>query len=902
MHSSEVRRKFLNYFEQNGHKIVQSDLLVPRNDITLLFTGAGMNQFKEQFMGKNISYRRAVSSQKCLRTGDIENVGKTPRHHTFFEMLGNFSFGDYFKREAIFWGWDFLTKELAIPEERLWVSVYEEDEESYNIWIEEIGRPKEKVVKLGAKDNFWPSDAPSKGPNGPCGPCSEIFYDWGEAVGCAASKCNPACDCGRFVEVWNLVFTEFERKPDGELIPLPNKNIDTGMGLERIVSVIQNVSTNFETDLFIPIIEELRKVIGEAFAAMEKRDIYLIVDHIRAVTFSIGDGVSPSNESRGYVIRKLIRRAYLRNPEKKPFLYKLVPKVTSMLKDVYPDTADKSEYISAIVAEEEKKFNNTLNSTMPILEGMLVGNSNNLSGENVFKLVDTYGLPLDVIEETAEERKIELDRIGFEKLMNERKEQSRRSSDITNDFIFQPDLFNGAPKPEFSDGMPLETRIEFILKGDHSSDMVIEGEDAEIILSPQSSCFYAELGGQTGDTGSITKGASLMKVLNTYETDGRKVLYVRGVKGVFKKKDIVVLSLDADKKRDIAKNHTATHLLQAALRDVLGDHIKQSGSAVDEDRLRFDFTHMKKLSEREILKVEDLVNLWIGEDVVVSKKEKTLKEAKNEGALSFFGEKYGDVVRVVTVGERSKELCGGTHVDRTSEINIFKITSETSIASGTRRIEAVTGRNAQKWIRNKIEEYLKEIKSLTDNIDKVLNKDILSLAEDVFAEKVEIDRDFIQKYEQVIRPEFIGAVETLKIEAKKKDRSRAQDKINRITIILEEKLKEFEKINGVNFFSAILEDVDMGLLRNAARFVEKKIPSGVVVLAGSEGEKASLICIVTGTDLEGSLSAKDIVSKMAVKIDGRGGGKDNFAQAGGSDVAGLSEAVILARQIIEGKE
>ena len=902
MRSDEVRKKFLEYFENNGHRIVQSDLLVPRNDPTLLFTGAGMNQFKEQFMGKNISYSRVVSSQKCLRTGDIENVGKTPRHHTFFEMLGNFSFGDYFKTEAITWGWNFLTKELAIPEDRLWVSVYEEDVESYNIWINEIGRPKEKIVKLGAKDNFWPSDAPSKGPNGPCGPCSEIFYDWGEAVGCSDPGCNPACECGRFVEVWNLVFTEFERKPDKELIPLPNKNIDTGMGLERIVSVIQNVHTNFETDLFIPIIAELQKIIGKAFDAIEKSDIYLIVDHIRAVTFSIGDGVSPSNESRGYVIRKLIRRAYLRNPEKKPFLYKLVPKVTSILKEVYPDTAEKSEHISAIVEEEENKFNNTLNATMPILEGMLVGNPKNLSGENIFKLVDTYGLPVDVIEETADERKIELDKLGFEKLMNERKEQSRRSSDITNDFIFQPDLFDGALKPEFSDSLPLETSIEFILKKDQSSEEVLEGEDAEIILSPQSSCFYAELGGQTGDTGSISKGKSLMKVLNTYEIDGRKVLYVRGVKGEFKKKDIVVLSLDDEKKKDTAKNHTATHLLQAALREVLGDHVKQSGSAVDENRLRFDFTHMKKLSEMEIFKIEDLVNLWIGEDVVVCKEEKTLKEAKDEGALSFFGEKYGDTVRVVTVGGRSKELCGGTHVDRTSDINIFKITSETSIASGIRRIEAVTGENAQKWVRTKIEEYLKEINSLTENIDKVLNDDIISLAVDVLAGKVAIDKNLIKKYNQEMKPKFLGAVENLKIEAKKKDRSRSQDKFNNITIILEEKLKDLEKINGVNFFSAILEDVDMGLLRNVARFVEKKIPSGVVLLAGSEGEKASLICIVTGENLEGRLSAKDIVSKAAGKIGGKGGGKDNFAQAGGSDIAGLTEAVNSAREIIEGKE
>ncbi len=902
MRADEIRSKYLSFFEKKGHRSVTSDLLVPANDPTLLFTGAGMNQFKEQFMGKNIVFTRAVSCQKCLRTGDIENVGRTPRHHTFFEMLGNFSFGDYFKKEAIRWSWEFMTKELSIPEDRLWVSVYEEDEESYEIWAEDVGIPGERIVKLGAKDNFWPSDAPSKGPNGPCGPCSEIFYDWGEGVGCSEERCSPACDCGRFVEVWNLVFTEFERKSDGELVPLPNKNIDTGMGLERITSVKQNVRSNFEIDLFVPILEEIKKITGDKDGGLAESDLYLIADHVRAVTFAIGDGVSPSNESRGYVIRKLIRRAYLRNPAKEPFLYKLVPKVTSAMKEVYPDTAEKREHISAIVEEEENKFNNTLISAMPILESMLAENKDVLPGKDIFKLVDTYGMPVDVIAETAAADNIEIDMPGFERLMEKRKEQSRRSSDIANDFIFQPDLFEGAPRPELSDKMPLETRIKFILKENSPCEVLYPGDIAEIILSPQSSLLYAESGGQAGDTGMVIKGDSEMRVLNTYQTHGRIVLYVEVDKGEFKLGDDVVLSLDDQRKKNTAKNHTATHLLQAALRFVLGDHVKQSGSAVDENRLRFDFTHLTKVPERELIRIEQMVNDWIAEDIEVSKEEKSLDEAKAEGALSFFGEKYAEVVRVVSVGERSKELCGGTHVDRTSDIGLFKIISESSIASGIRRIEAVTGNSAENWVRDKSKEYLTDIDELAGKTGKDPDDGLVDVLKNITAGGVKIDKELIRKFEEQLKPAALKAVEDLKKEAKNKEKSRAQDRFKSIIAALEEKAVSPEEVNGIKFFSSILEDADMGMMRKAARHMEKKITEGVIFLAGRKDGKASLICVISGDPGRVGVKASDIVGKAAEKIEGRGGGKGEFAQAGGTKVSALSEAVEAARESIRNKD
>ncbi len=895
MTSSEIRRRYLEFFKGKDHTVVKSDLLVPRNDPTLLFTGAGMNQFKEQFMGRNITCTRVASCQKCIRTGDLENVGKTPRHHTFFEMLGNFSFGDYFKKETIQWSWEFMTEEMGLPKEKLWVSVYEYDEESYNIWLNEIRLPVRKIVKLGEHDNFWPADAPTKGPNGPCGPCSEIFYDWGEDKGCRKDSCSPACDCGRFVEVWNLVFTQFDRKPDGSLAPLPNKNIDTGMGLERMVSVMQGVMTNFETDLFVPMIEHIRAELREK---PDAGNLNLIADHIRAVTFAICDGVSPSNEKRGYVVRKLIRRAYLKSKSKTPFLYNIVPVVVDIMKDVYPELSEKREHISAIVKEEEKRFNDTLGAALPVLEEMLSSGAAELTGEQVFKLVDTYGLPIDVIEEEAE---VPLDMEGFEELMEQRKEQSRKSSDIKRDFIFSPDFFADAPNPGCSDELPLKTKLEFMLKGEEACSEAKEGDCVELITSPQSGRLYAEAGGQVGDTGNIVKPGAEMRIVNTLDVGGRKVLHAVVRKGSFARGDEVTLEIDSVKKIRTACNHTATHLLQAALRSVLGDQVKQSGSYVDDKRLRFDFTHMKKLSDRELARVEDMVNGWIEAGVPVRKETKKIEEAKGEGALSFFGEKYEDTVRVVSVGEHSKELCGGTHVDNTAEICVFKIINESSVASGIRRIEALTGENAVKWIKDTLHGLLDDCRR-TSGGDAGIQKEIAEYVDNLISGKIQVDRGVIRDFDEKIRPVLVETRERLERNAKKDKKKKQAEAFDQAKTKMDGFVKNAVRIGEVTFVSGVIEDAGMELLRKCAGYLEKKMDSGVVLLGGSDEGKAFLICAVTPDLIDKGVDARKIMEKAAKCIGGSGGGKPAFAQAGGKDPAGLADAMQQAKDLMEGKE
>ncbi|RKY43130.1 MAG: alanine--tRNA ligase [Candidatus Makaraimicrobium thalassicum] len=899
MISGEIRKRFLDFFKDRGHTVVRSDLLVPKSDPTLLFTGAGMNQFKEQFMGKNITFKRAVSCQKCLRTADLENVGRTPQHHTFFEMLGNFSFGDYFKKEAIQWAWEFMTKEMGLPEERLWVSVYEEDEESYSIWLDSIKVPADRIVKLGPDDNFWPANAPAKGPNGPCGPCSEIFYDRGRDTGCGSRSCGPSCDCGRFVEVWNLVFTEFERKDDGALEPLPNRNIDTGMGLERIASLLQGVKTNFHTDIFRPIIEQIKKLLGDEAKTMPVEDFYLIADHLRAAAFAIGDGVSPSNERRGYVVRKLIRRAYLKGGCKGPFLYNLVPGVTGLTREVYPEIEEKREHISAIIEEEEKRFGDTLSAAAPVLDSMISGSAGTLEGGQIFKMVDTYGLPLDVIAQEAGKKGVSLDVQGFEHLMAERREQSRKGSDMSGDFIFQPDLFVRAPRPSYSEDLPLEAGLEFIIKKDELSDEIREGEYAEIIISPQSSRFYAEAGGQVGDAGSIAKEGGWMDVINTFEVSGRKVFGVRVKKGCFRKNDRVILNLDEDRKARTARNHTATHLLQAALRRVLGEQVKQSGSFVDDKRLRFDFTHMKKLSSRELAKVEEMVNGWIEEGISVTSRTKTLKEAEEEGALSFFGEKYGDTVRVVGIGDRSKELCGGTHVDNTADIEIIKIISESSVASGIRRIEALTGENAANWIRKTVAVFLHEFSAASHGTsDLELEKGIKSYADDITSGRIKIDRNVMHDFEVRIKPAFLKARELLKRTAKKRQKDKEAGVFNRAKEKMDGIAAHPAVFGGINLVSGILEGLEMPLLRKAAGYLEKKVGSAVILLGSSKGDKAYLVCAVTSDLTDRGIDAGEIIKGIAASIGGNGGGRAAFAQAGGGKPDGLPSAVEEAGHLI----
>lgn len=896
--SDKLREKFLEFFKNKSHTVVESDLLVPKDDPTLLFTGAGMNQFKEQFMGRDISYARAVSCQKCLRTADIENVGRTPSHHTFFEMLGNFSFGDYFKREAIQWAWEFMTGQLALPDEKLWVSVYRDDAESYSIWRDKIKVLPERIVKLGPKDNFWPENAQIEGPNGPCGPCSEIFYDWGAGVGCGKKSCTPACSCGRFVEVWNLVFTEFDRKPDASLAILPNKNIDTGMGLERIASVIQGVKTNFETDLFKPIVKEIKKELADRGQFPDAADIYLIADHIRAIVFAVADGVLPSNEKRGYVVRKLIRKACLKSGEKKPFLYNIVFRVADVMKYAYPELREKVETLSVIIKEEEQKFCEAMASAMPILKNMISEGAGKLAGRQVFKLVDTYGLPLEVIEAVVPEG-VCIEKEVFTKLMEKRRESSRKGSDMCLEFIFQPDYFKDVPRPANSSSLPLLAELVFILQDTKAQDMLREGDYAEIITNPQSSEFYAESGGQTGSSGTISSENALMDIVNTFEVDGKKVFAVRVRDGYFKKGDKITVCLDSARKRGIARNHTATHLLQAALRSVLGNSVKQSGSYVDDKRLRFDFTHMKKVPEQKLIEVERLVNEWISESLPVSKEYKTLKEAQKEGALSFFGEKYEDTVRVISIGEKSKELCGGTHVDTSSEIGLVKIISESSAASGIRRVEAVTGQAAEDWIKNTLRDLLSELKNISVPFELGIEDEIAIYVEKIVKGEIKIDRNVARDFEERIKPAILRMQARQEEAAKKLHKQKESQNFDKIKKKIDVIASCAEKFGGINFISGVLEDADMVFLCKSIGYLEKKSDSAVIFLGANKDSKAYLVCALT-PDLEGKgINACEIINKALGNINGRGGGKPMFAQAGGTNPQGLEKAIKEVRSMVE---
>ncbi|MBN1353381.1 MAG: alanine--tRNA ligase [Candidatus Omnitrophica bacterium] len=846
MLSKDIRKKFLEFFRSKKHDVVPSDSLVPRFDQTLLFTSAGMNQFKEQFLGHNVTFKRATSCQKCLRTGDLEKVGETPSHHTFFEMLGNFSFGDYFKKEAIEWAWEFMTKALSISEDRLWVSVYRDDEESYKIWRESVKIPAKKIVKLGAKDNFWPSNAPEEGPNGPCGPCSEIFYDWGKDTGCGKKNCDPSCSCGRFVEVWNLVFTQFERKGDGKLEPLPNKNIDTGMGLERISSVMQSVKTNFETDLFAPVIQALRTYSPR----IRTRDLNAIADHIRAVTFAIADGVAPSNEERGYVIRKLIRKAYMRGNAGEPFLYNMVPKITDSMKDVYPELNTKREEVSLVVKEEEEKFAHALSIAMPILEENLDGVRNNLlEGDKIFKLVDTYGIPLEIIESKAGAKKIKLDTDAFTRLMEERREISRKKSKIEED-IFTLNLFAKAKACDVSKAMPLKTRIELMVKEKHAVSEAIKGEKIELMTNPQSALFYTESGGQVGDTGSISSDSGIAEIRNSIKVDGKIIHIAEVVKGKLAQGDMVLMNINGHRKEDISKNHTATHLLHSALRKVLGEHVHQAGSMVAGDRLRFDFTHMKKLSERELEKVESIVNDYINKGIEVKKEEKTLEEARKGGAMALFGEKYGERVTVVSAGDFSNEVCGGTHVSNTKDIGLFKITRESSVASGIRRIEALTSENAVEWVKKNEEEKRKN---------------------------AEISR--------------------IKEEEKEAARRKLKEAEENIDLLI----KKSERIKDTKIIAEIIDNADIAVLRALSDKIRSREKNVFVALASRRDGKAFIVVSVTEDLLQAGIDASSCVREMSRIIDGSGGGRADFAQAGGKNPTGLEDALKLAKALAVNK-
>ncbi|MDD4979857.1 MAG: alanine--tRNA ligase [Candidatus Omnitrophica bacterium] len=868
MKADLLREKFPIFFKAKKHKIVESDSLIPKDDPTVLFTPAGMNQFKRQFLGHLTGFSRAASSQRCLRTDDLDKVGKTPSHHTFFEMLGNFSFGDYFKEEAITWAWEFLTEELKIKEDKLWVSVYKDDDESYNIWKDKIKVPVNKIVKLGDKENFWPSEAKANGPNGPCGPCSEIFFDQG--AGCGKPGCGPACSCGRFPEIWNLVFTQFNRKADGKLEPLPKKNIDTGMGLERLAAVMQGVPNNFETDLFQPIVKEIVSKC-QSVKVSDKEFIYAVSDHIRAIVFAIYDGVLPSNEGRGYVVRKIIRKSMLHLRAlgiAKPFLYKLTPLLSDIMKLPYPELDKRKENISQIILAEENNFISTLDSSSVLFEEKFKGFSNKQdaqrAGRLAFQLYDTYGIPLELTRGWLEKAGINFSQEAFDKELGEQKNRSKLQSRMKGDVFDIKELHLAGAKTSFLGYSKYETKAKVIkiIKDNTPVKKISAGEEARIILDK--TVLYPESGGQVGDTGELIKGKNVFQITGTRKFDNVIVHKGRVKTGSFRTTDELMSCVDIKRRLSIARNHTATHLLQAALRVILGAHVQQQGSLVAEDRLRFDFTHFKDVTREQLDRIEGLVNNYIVNNTCLKAKTLTLAEAKRQGALAFFTEKYAEKVRMVAIGDFSKELCGGTHLECTGQIGLFKIVNEGSIASGIRRIEALTGDCAYKA--------LKEEENILADISSLLNVPSQKITQ-------ELEKKLFQ----------IKELEK-KLSYRKTDMLRAS---------IDNYIKEGEIINGINVIARFIEGQDMDALRKAVDLIKAKEKSVIVALGTTTSVGGALL--VTGTNLNTQIldidSAK-IIKAIAPEIGGSGGGRKDFAQAGGNKPENFPQAFKKLKEII----
>ncbi len=860
---NDIRKKYLEFFEKKQHKVYESASLIP-DDPTMLLTIAGMVPFKPFFMGKaEPPYKRVASSQKCIRTNDLENVGKTARHHTLFEMLGNFSFGDYFKEEAIEFAWEFVTTELNLEKDKLWVSVFENDDESVKIWNEKIGIPLERIVKLGEKDNFWKA-----GPTGSCGPCSEIYVDRGEKYGCGSSTCGVGCDCDRYLEIWNLVFTEFNRLEDGSLEPLPKKNIDTGMGLERITSVIQNVSSNFETDLLFPIIEEAAKITGKKYANDEKTDFSLrvITDHIRAVTFLICDGVLPSNDGRGYVLRRILRRA-IRHGRllgyNQTFLHNLCSKVVEIMGEAYPELVVKQDHIKKVILREEEKFQHTLD------QGIIIANEaittvksegkDKLDAEMVFKLYDTYGFPYELTEEICLENSVKVDFEEFKQKMEEQKVRARDAREVVKEKIeesFIDEFYSKYGKTNFTGYETLNTKGKVLYLKE------IDSTNLEIIFDKTP--FYAESGGQAADFGDIVTEGFKGKVYGVSKRRDIFIHRVEVVEGSLEIEEECTLIVDVKRREAIKRNHTATHLLQAALREVVGDHVQQAGSMVDDERVRFDFSHYEAVKTEEIAKIEQLVNKKIMENIKVDISLMKQDEAKAKGAMALFGDKYGDVVRVVDVPEFSVELCGGTHVAFTGEIGLFKIVSEAGIAAGTRRIEAVTGMNSYLYMNSLIEKIEKTAQVLKTDSEHLVERAV-KLAEESKEDKKEIEN----------LKSKLAANESAEI------------------------LKEIKEINGVKILVKSFKNRTAEELREMIDKIKDKMQSGVVVFGSDNGN--AVFAVGVTKDITSKVKAGEIVKEMAKIADGNGGGRPDFAQAGGKDGTKVAEAVRFVEELLKGK-
>ena len=853
---NELRKMFLEFFESKEHLAMKSFSLVPRNDKSLLLINSGMAPLKPYFTGAEIPPRRRVTTcQKCIRTGDIENVGKTARHGTFFEMLGNFSFGDYFKHEAIAWSWEFLTEVVGLDPQRLYPSIYEEDDEAFEIWNKEIGVPAERIFRFGKADNFWEHGA------GPCGPCSEIYYDRGEKYGCGSPDCTVGCECDRYMEVWNNVFTQFESDGEGNYTELVQKNIDTGMGLERLASVVQDVDSIFDVDTLCA----LRTKVCELAHTEYKKDavkdvsIRLITDHIRSATFMISDGIMPTNEGRGYVLRRLIRRAArhgrLLGIEGK-FLAALSAVVIEESKDGYPELEEKKDFIFQVLTKEEEQFNKTIDQGLNILSemeaAMKAEGKTELSGEDAFKLYDTYGFPLDLTKEILEEKGCTIDEAGFKAAMDEQREKARIARGTTNYMGADATVYDEIDvniTTEFVgyDSLTCTSKITILTTEDEITEALTEDQRGTVFV--EQTPFYATMGGQQGDKGVITLGDAEFKVEDTINLRGGKVGHV-GVltKGMLKTGDVVTLQVCEKYRMNSCKNHSATHLLQKALKTVLGSHVEQKGSLVTPDRLRFDFAHFQSMTAEELAAVEEIVNKEIQAALPVVTEVMSVDEAKKAGAMALFGEKYGEEVRVVSMGDFSKELCGGTHVSNTNVITTFKIISESGIAAGVRRIEALTG--------DGVFAYYKEIEKKQAEIAAMLKTSPAEIEEKIAHLQAE--------------------VKALHSENESLKAKMAQEAVGDV-------LNQVQDVKGVKLLAVSLTDVDMNGLRDLGDQLKEKLGEGVVVLASVAGGKVSLLAMVTEQAQKAGAHAGNLIKGMAAIVGGGGGGRPNMAQAGGKN-------------------
>ena len=869
---NQLRQMYLDFFESKGHLVMKSFSLVPHNDKSLLLINAGMAPLKPYFTGAEIPPRRRVATcQKCIRTGDIENVGKTARHGTFFEMLGNFSFGDYFKHEAIAWSWEFLTQVVGLDPDRLYPSVYLEDDEAFDIWNKEVGIPAERIFRFGKEDNFWEHGA------GPCGPCSEIYYDRGEKYGCGKPGCTVGCDCDRYIEVWNNVFTQFENDGNGNYETLKNKNIDTGMGLERLAVVVQDVDSIFDVDTMRALRDKVCEFAHTVYKTDEQKDISirLIVDHIRSATFMISDGIMPTNEGRGYVLRRLIRRAARHGRLlgiEGAFLSKLSATVIEGSKDGYPELEEKKDFIFKVLAQEEDKFNKTIDQGLSILNGMEAdlekSGEKTLSGENAFTLYDTYGFPLDLTKEILGEKGYAVDEDGFQACMNEQRTKARKARAVTNYMGADATVYDEIPTDittEFDgyEKLSEESKILVLTTESELTEALSDGEKGTILV--ERTPFYATMGGQQGDKGTITCSAGQFVVEDTIKLRGGKVGHVGYVaSGMFKTGDTVTLTVDTDGRKNTEKNHSATHLLQKALKIVLGSHVEQKGSLVTPDRLRFDFAHFQAMTREEMQQVEDMVNQEIAEALEVRTDIMSLDEAKKTGAMALFDEKYGESVRVVSMGEFSKELCGGTHVKNTAEIKNFKLLSESGVAAGVRRIEALTGDAVIAYYKKIEDEMAEAAAMLKTNTPNVLDK-IAALQAELKA--------------------ALSECEALKSKL-------AKDALGDV-------MDQVKNIKGVKLLASKMEGVDMNGLRELGDQLKEKLGEGVVVLASVVDGKVNLMATATDGAMKSGAHAGNLIKGIAALVGGGGGGRPNMAQAGGKNPAGVDDALAKAAEVLE---